>query len=397
MGASLIIAAGGSGSRFKKTLQSGSKFEKFPSKLFYPLAGKPLLEHTLGAFQKCSAIQETIVAAPQGLEKIIQEIAKKNKWRSVKVVRGGETRAESVWNALKKTSPKSKTVFVHDGARPFIGEENLERLLAASKKYDAVLLAKKVVPTIKEINLEGSVKRTIDRNVLVEAETPQVLNRALLTRAYEELPEAFQATDESSLAEAMGTKVHVVTHEGWNPKITTYKDFELAEAYLNQNRRVRTGFGRDTHRLVPKRKFWLGGIVIPFDKGPQGHSDGDALIHAMIDGILGATGRGDIGDWFSDQDPKFKNIASSKMLQKVLEETRAAGYEIQHADTVIILEKPKLGAYKQQMKRHLAKLLGLAEDAVSIKAKTAEGLGPEGEGLAVTCEALVSIAGPVTH
>lgn len=392
MGASLIIAAGGSGSRFLKTLRSSSKTAgSFPSKLFYPLAGKPLLEHTLAAFQENPRIQETVIAAPRGVENFIRALAKKNQWHSVKVVRGGETRAQSVWNALQKSNSKNKVVLVHDGARPFITAENLERLFEATQKHDAILLGKKVVPTIKEINSEGVVKRTIDRNFLVEAETPQVMKRDLLERAYREVPQAFQVTDEASLVEALGAPVHVVTHEGWNPKITTYKDFELAEAYLNQNRPTRTGFGRDTHRLVPKRKFWLGGLVIPHDKGPQGHSDGDALIHAVIDAILGAMGKGDIGDWFSDQDAKFKNIASSKMLKKVLEETKTAGFQIQHVDTVVILEKPKLGTYKKQMKQHLAKLLDLREDAVSIKAKTAEGLGPEGEGLAITCEAVVTI------
>lgn len=395
MRASLIIAAGGSGSRFQKTLRpvAASKMAPgpLPPKLFYPLAGKSLLEHTLAVFQKNPRIQETVIAAPEGLGKLIRTMAKKNRWRSVKVTRGGKTRAESVWNALRKTDPKNTVVLVQDGARPFLPEETLNRLLEASKNHEAVLLGKKVVPTIKEISLEGSVKRTIDRKALIEAETPQVLNRELLERAYREVPQAFQATDESSLVETLGARVHVVTHEGWNPKITTYKDFELAEAYLNQNRVVRTGFGRDTHRLVPKRKFWLGGIVIPYEKGPLGHSDGDALIHAVIDALLGAMGKGDIGEWFSDQDPKFKNIASPKMLKKVMEESRAEGFQIQHADTVIILEKPKLGPYKKQMKQHLAKLLGLRENNVSIKAKTAEGLGPEGEGLAVTCEALVTI------
>jgi len=125
-------------------------------------------------------------------------------------------------------------------------------------------------------------------------------------------------------------------------EITTYKDFELAEAYLNQFALIRTGFGRDTHRLVEKRKLLLGGIHIPFEKGPLGHSDGDALLHAIIDGILGATGAGDIGDWFSDKDPKFKNIASTKMLQAILADVQQKGFCVTHVDTVTILEKTKI-------------------------------------------------------
>ena len=135
----------------------------------------------------------------------------------------------------------------------------------------------------------------------------------------------------------------------------------------------------------------MGGIRISFEKGPLGHSDGDALLHAVTDAILGAIGAGDIGDWFSDRDPKFKNIASSKILEKALEEIAKKGWRVRNVDTVIILERPKLGTYKKLIRENLAKLLELAPEEVSIKAKTAEGLGPEGEGLAVTCEALVTM------
>ncbi len=395
--ASLIIAAGGSGSRFQKTLQASrrgadaSKQQTPPSKLFYHLAGKPLLERTLHAFQQVPEISETVIAAPADAMGEIKTMVVKNKWRGIKIVRGGNTRAESVYKALVKTNAKNPLVFVHDGARPFVSKDELSRVFNAAQKFEAVLLGKKVVPTIKETAADGSVKRTVDRSVLCEAETPQVMRRKLLLKAYKEIPGAFQATDESSLMEALGVPVHMVTHDGWNPKITTYKDFELAEAYLSQKTDIRTGFGRDTHRLIEKRKLLLGGIHVPFEKGPLGHSDGDALLHAITDAVLGTTGGGDIGDWFSDKDPKFKNIASAKMLQAVVQDAKVKGFSITHVDSVIILEKPKLGPFKKKIKENIAKILNLSPDAVSIKAKTAEGLGPEGQGLAVTCEAVVTV------
>ncbi len=396
MRASLIIAAGGSGSRFKKSLSSQSARETSPagkiSKLFFPLHGKPLLAHTLAAFQRVPEINETVIAVPLGAEAVVKRLAKEQGWRGIKIVRGGKTRSESVWKALQKTDPKNSWVLVHDGARPFVDRSALDNLFESSKNADAMILARKVVPTIKEAAEDGAVKRTLDRNVLFEAETPQMVKRDLLKRSYGTHPDALNATDESSLVETLGVKVKLVSHEGWNPKITTVKDFELAEAYLQKNETpARHGFGRDTHRLVAKRKMILGGVRIPFEKGPLGHSDGDALLHAVTDAILGAIGAGDIGDWFSDRDPKFKNIASSKILKKVLEGAAKQGWKVLHVDTVIILERPKLGAYKKIIRDNLAKLLQLPQDAVSIKAKTAEGLGPEGEGLAVTCEALVNM------
>ena len=153
----------------------------------------------------------------------------------------------------------------------------------------------------------------------------------------------------------------------------------------------RIGLGRDTHRLVAGRKFYLGGVRIPFEKGALGHSDGDALLHAAADALLGAVGSGDIGEWFSDRNPRFKGLRSEKILKTVLEEVRRKGWAPACLDTVILLEKPRLGPHKKVIRAHLAKLLGLAEDCVSVKAKTLEGLGPEGQGLAVTCEALVTL------
>lgn len=397
MRASLIIAAGGTGSRFEKSLKVKSGNRTFDllktpaSKLFYPLAGRPLLERTLSSFQKFPEIQETILAVPPGTEKIIREISQAQGWKEIKMVQGGKSRAESVWKALQKTDRKNSHVLVHDGARPFVNAEVMKDLFQAMKDSEAAILAKKVIPTIKEADEKSWVRRTVDRKALFEAETPQMMRRELLERAYKKIPQAFEATDEASLMEALSIPVKLVAHDSWNPKITTVKDFELAEAYLNRQATVRTGWGRDTHRLVKGRKFWLGGMQIPFEKGPLGHSDGDALLHAITDAILGAAGAGDIGDWFSDKNPKYKNIASSKMLQAVMRDVNAQGYKVQHVDTVVILEKPKLGTYKSKIKNHISQLLALPEEAVSVKAKTAEGLGPEGQGLAITCEAMVTV------
>ncbi|MBI3313507.1 MAG: 2-C-methyl-D-erythritol 4-phosphate cytidylyltransferase [Candidatus Omnitrophica bacterium] len=389
MRTTLIIAAGGSGERFRK----GLKLSKFPSKLFYPVAGVPLLQRTIQAFRKVKDIREIILSVPRGTEAAVKKILKKENGISSRVVPGGETRAESVWKALQKSKPVNSWVMVHDGARPLVSAAAIERVLASGKNADAAILAKKVVPTIKEMTGEGLVERTVDRSRLAEAETPQLVRRDLLMRAYRENPNALQATDEAALIESIGGRVRLVTHESWNPKVTTVQDFELLEAYLaqHQKREIRTGFGRDTHRLVKGRKFYLGGVRIPFDKGPLGHSDGDALLHAICDAVLGVIGEGDIGDWFSDKNPKFKNMRSEKMFSVILKRAHEKKWKPTHLDTVTLLEKPKLGARKQAIQKKLSKILNLPQDAVSIKAKTAEGLGPEGEGLAITCEAVVTM------
>lgn len=151
----------------------------------------------------------------------------------------------------------------------------------------------------------------------------------------------------------------------------------------------RIGTGWDIHALVEGRPLILGGVSIESKKGCLGHSDGDALIHAVIDSILGACGLGDIGTLFPDTDPKYKGISSKVLLSTVMENVRSKGFRIVNVDTTVILQSPKLGPYKDEIRRCMANLLGIAEDCFSVKAKTAEHmLGELGSGDAVVCQAI---------
>lgn len=387
MKVSLILAAGGSSSRFRESLPP-----RTPSnKLFMPLGGKPLFLHSLPVFHQHPEIAETLIAVPQNLRSQVKRLLTQARFENVKVVNGGASRAESVMRALRKSNPRNEWVMVHDAARPFVSSGSLQKLLQAAPASDGVILAKKVVPTLKQVDASGKISATVDRSQIFEAETPQLVRRKVLEKAYRENPQALQATDEASLLESVKATVRVVAHESWNPKVTHFQDFELAEAFLNSGAVSRTGLGKDTHRLVAGRKLMLGGLHVPFEKGCLGHSDGDALLHAIADALLGAAAMGDIGEWFSDRDPRFKNIASSKMLEQIAGAVKKQGWHVEHVDSVVILEKPKLGPLKKKMQEKIAALLKIKSDQVSIKAKTAEGLGPEGEGLSVTCEAIATL------
>lgn len=395
MRVSLIIPAAGLGSRFLQSLKhSGKLVSSLRSKLFYKLNGEPVLLKTLRIFDQIPEIRETIVAISPEMRSEVKGWARSMAGAKVRWILGGKTRAESVWNAMKKTSPQSDWIMVHDGARPLVSAQAIKQVLRVSKSWDGVILARKVVPTIKRVLTEdGHIRETVDRCSLYEAETPQLVRREILLKAYKQNPKAFEATDEAGLLEAIGARVRVMPHGDWNPKLTTLQDLMLAKAMTEKNNshEVRVGIGFDTHRLVKGRKFYLGGIVIPSPKGALGHSDGDALLHAISDAILGAIGAGDIGEWFSDRDPKFKNIRSTKILGVILAEAKRRGWQPYHVDTNIILESPKLYAHKPGIRKSVAQCLGLPEKDISIKARTREGLGPEGEGLAVTCEAVVSM------
>lgn len=395
MRVSLIIPAAGLGSRFLKSLP-GPRRAKGPvhSKLFFSLADEPVLLRTLRVFQEIPEIKAILVAISPEMCQEVKKWKKFLKGRKIRWMTGGATRAESVWNALKKTSSRFEWVMVHDGARPLVPIQSIRKVMEAVQGFDGAILAKRVIPTIKRV-LTGDyrIQETVDRSVLYEAETPQLMRRDVLFKAYQENPHALNATDEAGLLETIGARVRVVPHDAWNPKLTMLSDFQLAKAMTEKNQtfETRVGIGFDTHRLVPGRKFYLGGIVIPFPKGPLGHSDGDALLHAIADAILGVMVAGDLGEWFSDREPKFKNIRSTRILAAILGEAKRQGWMPYHVDTNIILERPRLSHYKPKIRRSVAKCLGISEKDVSVKARTREGLGPEGEGLAVTCEAVVSM------
>jgi len=152
---------------------------------------------------------------------------------------------------------------------------------------------------------------------------------------------------------------------------------------------TRVGIGWDVHRLVAGRKFVLGGIVIDHPKGPEGHSDADPLFHAVADAVLGAAGLGDLGERFSPSDPKWKDADSGSLLSHCLAEARSVGLNPAQADCIVILEEPHLGAHKEAIRRSVAQALGLADTAVNVKAKTAEGIGAVGAKEAIEAHALV--------
>jgi len=151
------------------------------------------------------------------------------------------------------------------------------------------------------------------------------------------------------------------------------------------------GIGYDIHRLVEDRKLFIGGIEIPYIKGLLGHSDGDALIHAICDALLGAMAEGDIGEHFPDIDPKYHNISSIELLKIVAGLTKNKGFVINNVDTIVIAQEPVLSPFKKQMQRNIAQILQINEDGVNIKAKTNEGLGEIGQKEAIACYAVVTL------
>jgi 2-C-methyl-D-erythritol 4-phosphate cytidylyltransferase / 2-C-methyl-D-erythritol 2,4-cyclodiphosphate synthase len=375
-----IIAAGGRGQRF-----GGDRPKQLLS-----VGGRPILERSVAAFLTHPAVSEVIVSLPQELfdqpPEYLQSAVK-----PLRIVVGGVRRQDSVANSFRVASDTSDVIVIHDAARPFASADLIARTIAAAAESGAALAAIQARDTVKQVNGEF-VTSTFARETIVLAQTPQAFRRAVLHVALAAGErEGITATDEATLAEQAGYPVRVVEGEATNIKITTADDLPLAEAIARTGmdvRMSRVGIGYDLHRLVEGRPLILGGVTIPFDRGLQGHSDADAVCHAVTDAVLGAAGRGDIGRHFPDTDPAWMGVSSIELLRRSASMVREAGLEVGNVDVTVIAERPKLLPYVEAMRRNVAAALAVSPDRISIKGKTNEGVGELGRGEAIAVQAV---------
>jgi 2-C-methyl-D-erythritol 4-phosphate cytidylyltransferase / 2-C-methyl-D-erythritol 2,4-cyclodiphosphate synthase len=366
-------------------------------KQYARVGDRTVVAHTLAALARVSRVARTLVvlapsdaqfeAAAPGFAGLVERI-------------GGATRAATVragLSALKRHGAHDDDwVLVHDAARCLVQPAWIERLIDACEHDDiGGLLALPLADTLKQADVHGRVRTTVDRTGKWAAQTPQMFRLALLAQALDAAGDA--VTDEASAIEALGHAPLLVPGHADNFKLTWPEDFERAGRLLQPNERpnmtMRLGEGWDIHALVPGRKLILGGVHVPHDKGLDGHSDADALAHAITDALLGAAALGDIGRHFPDTDAQFKGADSMVLLAEATKRVRAAGYEIGNIDSTIIAQAPKMAPHIGVMRERLASVLGVAVDQVNVKAKTAEKMGPVGEGLAIEARALCLLKG----
>jgi len=377
---SAIIAAGGRGSRF-----GGSQ-----PKQLQMLAGVPILKRTVDAFLQGYAFDEVVVALPPELA-----VDPPSYLDSVIVVEGGERRQDSVAKAFRAVAPSAQIIVIHDAARPLVSSALIERTIDAALKHGAAIAALEARDTVKRTDESRIIRGTIPREDIFLAQTPQAFRVGVLRDALELASTASAATDEAMLAEQAGHSVYLVEGDPRNLKITTPEDLQIAERLLSTNGRgaaIRIGNGYDLHRLVSGRRLILGGVAIPFEKGLEGHSDADAVCHAVTDAILGAASAGDIGRHFPDTDAVFKDANSIELLKRAVDVVRAAGYGVSNVDVVVVAQQPKLSPHVDAMRANLAHAIGIEPQQVSIKGKTNEGMDSVGAGESIAVHAVALIA-----
>jgi len=372
----VIIVAGGRGVR------AGTAVPK----QLVDLGGRTVLQRSVAAFDAHPAVATVVVVLPPDL--LPEAPALVGPTRAVCLFApGGTRRQDSVRAGLAAMPAEIAVILVHDAARPFVDAALIDRVIAAAERTGAVVPAVPARDTVKRVPAgRPLVTETIPRDEIWLAQTPQGFTREVLEAAVALGASGVEATDEAMLAEKAGRPVEVVPGDERNGKITTADDVMKAKQQFDTAPRVGTGY--DLHRLVEGRTLVLAGEVLPFAAGPLGHSDGDVVCHALADAMFGAVGAGDIGQHFSNIDPRWKDIAGLDLLGRSVTLLAERGWRAANVDVTVILERPKLVPHLPAIRANLAAVLGLAVEQVSVKGKTNEGVDAVGRGEAIAAHAV---------
>ena len=371
---SFILLAGGSSNRFKSNIP----------KPYHKIAGKTLIELSINKINQFKEFKKIIIVYNKKHLKFLKKINLKN----ITFIVGGKNRQQSTNNALNYLQKQKlvKKVLIHDAARPNFSKNLIKKILIEAKKNSAIVPVLKIQDALKEKYNKNKFLNLKRKNLFL-TQTPQCFDLKKIKNLNKNNKDKY-VDDDLSLIDS-NYKTKLINGEKKNFKITDKYDFRLLKNIYKSNLKI--GIGFDVHRLVEDRKLFLGGIKIPSKLGTLGHSDGDPVLHAIIDAILGACQMGDIGEKFSDKNKKFKNVSSSNLIEKVVNEIKNKNYEINNLDINIITETPKLKKFKNKIINSISKLCKIPLTNINIKAKTTEKLGVVGQEKAIAAEVIVSV------
>ena len=359
-----VILAAGKSKRFHKKI----------AKQFYNYKNKELIDHSIEKALNSKLFKKIIIVTNNK-----NHFKKKKYPKQISIIKGGKERSDSSLKALKYLKKyKPVNVYIHDAARPNFSNKLLKNIYKNLKHNKAVI----PVVTSKD-SIKYKIKNQIfnlNRNNLKLTQTPQAFRfKELYNLAYKEKN---KISDEATLFLNQDYKIKFISGENQNSKITYLNDIETSKTYF--------GIGFDLHRLVRNKKLYLGGVMIPFHSGLKGHSDGDVILHAIIDAILGAIRKKDIGTYFPNS-KKFKNIRSPKMLKPIIDNLDKSNFFINNLDINLICEQPKVSKHRKKIISSISNLVGLNKNLINLKGKTVEKLGLIGKEKAIACEVIVSV------
>lgn len=378
----LIVAAG-------RGIRAGGGIPK----QYQPLAGEPVLRRTLRAFAQHAAIEAvTAVIAEDQLERFAEAAAGIDK--VTPPILGGAERQASVHAGLEALAADAPdAVLIHDGARPLVSDETIDKVIAALDANTGAIAALPVADTLKRAGDDNTIAETVPRGGIWRAQTPQAFRFETILKVHRQFADRQDMTDDASLFEAAGIPVTLIEDRPSNIKITRPEDFLLAERLLESAMETRVGSGFDVHAFEEGDRVHLCGIEIPHTHKLKGHSDADVGMHALTDAIYGALAEGDIGQHFPPSDERWKGAESHIFLKHAADLVRARGGRFVHADVTLICETPKVGPHRGAMRERLAEIIGCDASRIAVKATTTEKLGFTGrsEGIAAQATATVTL------
>ncbi len=375
----LIVAAGG-----------GSRAGTDLPKQYVMVAGRPMIAHSHAALTAHPAIDRVLVMIGAGQEAMLVQAL-----GDVPRLTGGATRRESVRIGLEAIAAQggADRVLIHDAARPFLSAAVIDRLLAALENQSGAIPVLPVADTLVRFTA-AKMEDNVARDGLYRVQTPQAFSFDAVLAAHRDWPDGRDATDDAQMVRDAGHSVTMVEGDVMLDKVTYPADFRAAEARASAPLISRSASGYDVHRLEAGEELWLGGVLIPHDKGLSGHSDADVALHAITDALLGTIGAGDIGTHFPPSDAQWRGAPSYKFLQHAASLIAQEGGVIDFVDLTLICEAPKIGPHRAAMKVRIAELLALDERQVSIKATTTERLGFTGRGEGIAAQAVATVRVP---
>jgi 2-C-methyl-D-erythritol 4-phosphate cytidylyltransferase/2-C-methyl-D-erythritol 2,4-cyclodiphosphate synthase len=390
--AAIIVAAG-----------RGSRVGGEVPKQYRPVGGKPVIAYALETLLAHPRIDAVVpVINPQDGSRFAQAAAALG--ASVEGLRepvaGGETRQESVHRGLEALAREApELTLIHDAARPFATAALIDRAIAAGLRHGVAVPGTVPTDTIKVVDERSQVLETPERARLRAIQTPQAFGFPAILEAHRRAAHAGlrSFSDDGALAEWAGLSVTVFEGEPANVKLTHEADFAEAEWRLggaSASLVMRVGTGFDIHALTQGDHVWLGGVGIPADRGVLAHSDGDVVLHALTDALLGAIAEGDIGVHFPPSDPQWRGASSDRFLAFAAERVRQRGGIIDNLDVTVLCEAPRIGPHREIIRETIARIAGVPTGAVSVKATTTERLGFIGRGEGIAAQAVAAVRLP---
>lgn len=357
------------------------------NKVLHLINEKPVFMYSLEKFLDSDYCSNIVIVCKDTEKSDILKYISNEYLEKIDFVSGGASRQESVLNGLKRA--KEEYVLIHDGARPLISVADIEKVFFELKRSHLTTLATITHESIRYIDEKEN--KVLDRNKVYSIKTPQGVMKSNLVYALERAKDENISfyDDVSAVEKYCNLSAKIIISSNKNIKITEYEDIKMVESILGKRERYLIGHSHDTHRLDSGDFIIIGGEKIECQFSIVAHSDGDVLYHSIAEAVIGALGKGDLGTWFSDKDPKYKDISSDYFMIEVEKMLEKSGYEIVNIDSTIFIETPMMGKYIPNMRKNIAKLLKTDIDRINVKATRGEKVGPIGESKAVSSETIL--------